>query len=352
MYHNHGNEPFDPSTLEDMPPAPEPPQPDGLDDSFMEPITDEQLVDILQQHLILGGEPMSCTPSQSSLHGAISVGSPRIDFDRTELEGVATPFHLPGTAVTNDIYKMANELVQRSLLVRSKSSTDLLEQRRQELQSDPALRNINKPGGFRRHFVQQQERHTPSVSEDGSSLRRYSSLMATDLDASDPINSSGTPYKKTRHFLEFLAVSHIGMFDNFAGEDLLDTDDDEEQARFVPLYRDEPVAGSTERTPLLRRKSSHMADLGTVTETKAVFLLLKAFVGSGVLFLPRAFSNGGLLFSFVSMWFMGGISLFSFLLLIDCKKYVSGSYGDVGGTLYGPFMRRLVLFSVAISQVQ
>jgi hypothetical protein len=220
MYHNHGNEPFDPSTLEDMPPAPEPPQPDGLDDSFMEPITDEQLVDILQQHLILGGEPMSCTPSQSSLHGAISVGSPRIDFDRTELEGVATPFHLPGTAVTNDIYKMANELVQRSLLVRSKSSTDLLEQRRQELQSDPALRNINKPGGFRRHFVQQQERHTPSVSEDGSSLRRYSSLMATDLDASDPINSSGTPYKKTRHFLEFLAVSHIGMFDNFAGEDL------------------------------------------------------------------------------------------------------------------------------------
>jgi proton-coupled amino acid transporter len=173
--------------------------------------------------------------------------------------------------------------------------------------------------------------------------------------ASDPTNSSGTPYKKTRHFLEFLAVSHIGMFDNFAGEDLLDTDDDaddEEQARFVPLYMDEPVAGSTERTPLLRRKSSHMADLGTVTEAKAVFLLLKAFVGSVVLFLPRAFSNGGLLFCFDSMWFMGGISLFSFLLLIDCKKYVSRSYGDVGGTLYGPFMRRLVLFSVAISQVQ
>jgi hypothetical protein len=78
------------------------------------------------------------------------------------------------------------------------------------------------------------------------------------------------------------------MFDNFAG-DLLDTDDDaddEEQARFVPLYRDERVAGSTERSPLLQRKSSHMADLGTVTETKAVSLLLKAFVGSGVLFLP------------------------------------------------------------------
>jgi hypothetical protein len=38
MYHNHGNEPFDPSTLEDMPPAPEPPQLDGLDHSFTAPI--------------------------------------------------------------------------------------------------------------------------------------------------------------------------------------------------------------------------------------------------------------------------------------------------------------------------
>jgi proton-coupled amino acid transporter len=160
-------------------------------------------------------------------------------------------------------------------------------------------------------------------------------------------------YQRTRHFLEFLALSHIGIFDNFAGEDLSDTDDDiddDVEAR-IPLHRDQPVAGSTERTPLLRRKSSHMADRGTATETKALFLLLKAFIGSGVLFLPRAFSNGGLLFSFTSMWLMGGISLFSFLLLIDCKKYVSGSYGDVGGVLYGEWMRRLVLFSVAISQV-
>jgi hypothetical protein len=187
MYHNHGNEPFEPSPLEDMPSAPEPPQLDGLNDSIMAPITYEQLVDFLQQHLIFGGKAMSYTPLQSSIYRTISVGSPRIDFHRTELEGVAMPLHLPGTEVTNDIYKMANELVQRSLLVRSKSSTDLLEQRRQELQSDPALRNVNKPGGSRRHFVQQQERHAPSVSEDGSSLRRYSSLMAIDPDApSDP----------------------------------------------------------------------------------------------------------------------------------------------------------------------
>jgi hypothetical protein len=44
MYHNHGNEPFDPSPLEDMPSAPEHPQLDGLDDSFMAPITDDNLL--------------------------------------------------------------------------------------------------------------------------------------------------------------------------------------------------------------------------------------------------------------------------------------------------------------------
>ncbi|CAO3685285.1 unnamed protein product [Umbelopsis ramanniana] len=255
--------------------------------------------------------------------------------------------------MTNDIYKMANDLVQRNLR-RSRSLTDFMEYRKQQLHSDPALQNINKPGGFRRYFVHQNGSNTPSEDGYASPLQRYSSMMDHDV---DNLNSP-REYKRTRHFLEFLAMAHIGIFDNFAGEDLEDTDDDvpvedEEQARLLPVSnRQVVVAGSTnERTPLLRRKSSHMADKGTASETKAIFLLLKAFIGSGVLFLPRAFSNGGLLFSFISMWAMGAISLFSFLLLIECKDHVSGSYGDLGGVLYGPWMRRLVLFSVSISQM-
>lgn len=347
---SEGHVPFDPASIDDMAPAPEPPLLENVEQGFLDPITDQELVDVIQQHLILG-EPMSTTPSQSSLHRTTTHGSTNNEL--ADIEAVATPFHLPGSAITNDIYKMANDLVQRSNMIRSKSSTDLLEHRRQELHSDPALQNINKPGGFRRFFVHQQDRDTPSVSEDGSSLHRYNSVILSEHDGDT--TASPVAYKRTRHFLEFLAVSHIGIFDNFAGEDLSDTDDDDEveddvEAR-IPLHRDRPVAGSTERTPLLRRKSSHMADRGTATETKALFLLLKAFIGSGVLFLPRAFSNGGLLFSFTSMWLMGAISLFSFLLLIDCKKYVSGSYGDVGGALYGEWMRKLVLFSVAISQI-
>lgn len=336
-----------------MPLAPELPQTEDFDTTFHAPISDGELVDIIQQHLILGGEPLTVTQSQGSFQRPTSIASPRIDSDRNEIEGVVTPFHLPGTAMTNDIYKMANDLVQRNLR-RSRSLTDLMEYRKQQLHSDPALQNINKPGGFRRYFVHQNGSNTPSEDGYASPLQRYSSMMDHDV---DNLNSP-REYKRTRHFLEFLAMAHIGIFDNFAGEDLEDTDDDipvedEEQARLLPVSnRQVVVAGSTnERTPLLRRKSSHMADKGTASETKAIFLLLKAFIGSGVLFLPRAFSNGGLLFSFISMWAMGAISLFSFLLLIECKDHVSGSYGDLGGVLYGPWMRRLVLFSVSISQV-
>jgi proton-coupled amino acid transporter len=353
MSQSHSNhEPFDPATIESMPPAPELPPAEDLDSTFHAPIPDEELVDIIQQHLILGGEPLTLIPSQSSVHKSISIASPRIDSDHNDIDSVVTPFHLPGAAVTNDIYKMANDLVQRNALNRSRSLTDLLEYRKQDLHSDPALQNINKPGGFRRYYVHQHGHLTPS-DDDHSSLQRYNSMMDQDFDQF----SSAGQFKRTRHFLEFLAMSHIGIFDNFAGEDLEDTDDDvpeidEEQARRLPVRDSQDVARSTdERTPLMRRKSSHMADKGSATETKALFLLLKAFIGSGVLFLPRAFSNGGLLFSFFSMWAMGSISLFSFLLLIECKDHVSGSYGDLGGALYGPWMRRLVLFSVAISQV-
>jgi amino acid permease len=80
-------------------------------------------------------------------------------------------------------------------------------------------------------------------------------------------------------------------------------------------------------------------------------LLFKAFIGSGILFLPKAFSNGGLAFSVAVIWLMGCISLYCFLLLLDCKNFVAGSYGDIGEATYGPWMRRIVLFSIAISQV-
>ncbi|KIM19611.1 hypothetical protein M408DRAFT_31078 [Serendipita vermifera MAFF 305830] len=79
--------------------------------------------------------------------------------------------------------------------------------------------------------------------------------------------------------------------------------------------------------------------------------LLKAFIGTGILFLGKAFSNGGMLFSSITLVLIALISLYSFLLLVDTKMVVPGSFGDIGGAIYGKWMRRAILFSIIISQL-
>ncbi|KAG0334180.1 neutral amino acid transporter [Podila humilis] len=90
---------------------------------------------------------------------------------------------------------------------------------------------------------------------------------------------------------------------------------------------------------------------GTVTPIKASFLLGKAFVGTGVLFLPKAFMNGGLLFSCLTLAFVAIICCISFLMLVKVRLVVRESFQDIGLKLFGPYMRLAVLASVAISQV-
>jgi proton-coupled amino acid transporter len=114
---------------------------------------------------------------------------------------------------------------------------------------------------------------------------------------------------------------------------------------------------------------------GTATATDAVFMLLKGFIGTGgasilshlshptstdfscryapllVLFMGRAFLNGGILFSALVLLFVGAISLWAFLLLVKTRLVVPGSFGDIGGTLYGPWLRTTILSSIALSQI-
>jgi len=80
-------------------------------------------------------------------------------------------------------------------------------------------------------------------------------------------------------------------------------------------------------------------------------MLLKGFVGTGVLFLGKAFLNGGILFSTITLVAIALISLWSFLLLVKAKQVVPGSFGDIGGALYGPWMRYSILSSIIVSQL-
>jgi proton-coupled amino acid transporter len=103
---------------------------------------------------------------------------------------------------------------------------------------------------------------------------------------------------------------------------------------------------------MVRVPSGHAKAKGQATATKAVMLLLKSFVGTGVLFLPKAYSNGGMLFCSVLLVFVSLVSYWCFLLLISTKDRVGvNSFGDIGEVLYGQLMRKLILVSIVISQI-
>lgn len=99
------------------------------------------------------------------------------------------------------------------------------------------------------------------------------------------------------------------------------------------------------------RRASADRPRGEASVTEAVMMLLKSFVGTGILFLGKAFFNGGLLFSSIVLCLVAMISLASFLLLVKTNLKVTGSFGEMGGILYGNQMRLWILTSIVFSQL-
>ena len=156
----------------------------------------------------------------------------------------------------------------------------------------------------------------------------------------------------TKNFVAFL-----DLYGSFAGEDLADSDDenaiddDEDDEEEQRLLGGEERVG--ERRPLLgRRKTSRAASKpGEATLMRTFFLLLKSFVGTGVLFLPKAFKNGGLLFSSITLVMVSAISCVAFHLLLQCRARYGGGYGDIAESIGGKRMRAIVLGSISLSQL-
>ncbi|KAI8376317.1 transmembrane amino acid transporter protein-domain-containing protein [Radiomyces spectabilis] len=90
---------------------------------------------------------------------------------------------------------------------------------------------------------------------------------------------------------------------------------------------------------------------GTGSPSKALFMLLKVFVGTGVIFLPGSFVSGGLIFSICLMVFVACLCLVAFQLLVKVQRLMGGSYGDLAYALYGPWLRYCVQFFLCLSQM-
>jgi amino acid permease len=78
--------------------------------------------------------------------------------------------------------------------------------------------------------------------------------------------------------------------------------------------------------------------------------ILKAFVSTGVLYLPNAFGFGGGLISVLLLFFMGGASIVGLLLLSDCHEVRPSSYPELGRIAYGDFAYVSIAIMVVLSQ--
>ncbi|KAJ2846186.1 hypothetical protein GGI22_006319 [Coemansia erecta] len=172
------------------------------------------------------------------------------------------------------------------------------------------------PGGFRRQFV-----HDRAVRQ-----------------GRDPAANM-----ITENFIDF-----IGLYGHFAGGDYpsdVDEEDEEEEG---------DVAIVDARTPLLRRQSTAASRRNihaTASNKKAFFLLLKAFVGTGVLVLPKAFSNGGLVASSAMMFFVAWYAWHCMVILGEVYLRIGGSYSDLAEKLFGRWASRTVTVSIVFAQI-
>ena len=270
---------------------------------------------------LLPASPSNSTSSflarQSSYSGsAQAAGQPNNSGEPSTPDAIESSLKLQGGDIHRDMYKIkarANSLRRAATFshqpLSTASSTD-----------DFPYPDTRAPGGFRRQHVQHRARQ-----------RRFSgSLVAA------------------KSFIDFL-----DLYGSFAGEDLEDEDSEDESA-----IEEDEAAESDETRPLLtrprlgrRRSSRRFAREGDASTVKTFFTLIKAFIGTGIMFLPKAFRNGGILFSSITLILVSLVNCLCFRLLLDCRKRYGGGYGELGAAIVGPRFRSIILGSIALSQL-
>ncbi|KAI6248050.1 Vacuolar amino acid transporter 3 [Erysiphe necator] len=249
---------------------------------------------------------------------------------------------LQGGDVTRPIYKWTEEAEARAQgLGRQGRSRSFHLSRPQPENEVLDIGSIKVPGGFRRNFIRRTAA-SPSIGTRGEAGLGDSREQGQFL---------------TNSFIEFLTI-----FGHFAGEELDEEDEIQTSSKkFISqryFIRDsengEEDEEPTETNTLLtssHRKRKERKSPGTNSSVGATLLLLKSFVGTGVLFLPRAYLNGGMLFSNIVLLFVAALSYYCFVLLIRTRLKVERSFGDIGGILYGSWFRYTILASIVAGQI-
>ncbi|KAK5656300.1 hypothetical protein OQA88_4680 [Cercophora sp. LCS_1] len=295
--------------------------------------------EIVKRHLVQPGDAASEDAGWRNVSDGSKGKQPAEDEDAEEFSSLK----LQGGDITRPIYKWTEEVDQRNKIQRSKSFSVPRPEPENEVLD---INTIKVPGGFRRNYLRRAVRD---------------SSVHPNPELGEGSRSTPPPPLFTNSFLEFLS-----LYGHFAGEELEEDDEALKPGEYFAsgssegdYYSDEgsdderePMEDSTLLTPSRRkRRRKPRGGSGTNSPMGAALLLLKSFVGTGVLFLPRAYLNGGMVFSNLVLLFVAALSYYCFVLLVTTRLKVDGSFGDIGGILYGKWMRTLILTSIVISQI-
>ena len=100
-----------------------------------------------------------------------------------------------------------------------------------------------------------------------------------------------------------------------------------------------------------RLKEEHdIEKAGKIGPVGTFFTLVKGFVATGVLFLPKGWRNGGWMFSSASLIMSCIFSSICWLMLLQVRKKYKLSFSEIGYKAFGPIGKFAVDFFLAVSQ--
>ena len=314
--------------------------------------------EVVKRHLVrqsdIGGtdSPIRLRETSIAARGEPSTlsyaGEQRLSESQREEQEEFSSLQLQGGDITREVYKWAEDADAESQLTgRGKRSKSFNVSRPPPTSDTLDISAIKAPGGLRRNYLRR------TIRDPSSSTHGYDRVSS---EVEHALGARQQPKRVTSNFIEFLT-----LYGHFAGEELEDDDEDLRPGDYFSstIYRDTPEEDDsdeygesstllTPRTPGGRRRARIS---GQSTEWDAALLLLKSFVGTGVLFLPKAYLNGGMLFSNLVLLGVASLSYYCFILLVNTRTKIEGSFGDIGGILYGRLMRGLILTSIVMSQI-
>jgi len=307
------------------------------------------------------------------------------------VEKIYKIYNRKGGDYARDIYNFNAKIKRAILNKRSKSEPNLYQLNRKK-EGEFNISEISVPGGFRREFIttkaKKQGKLPPhwitsnfidflalyghyagddDFDEDYSSDEYDTDDWGEGSEVGDEMNFLNKHKYKDDIYNNYFDDESLNIIETHSSFEVLEGRNQANKSKITI-----EMENITENTPLLANTSqssinkfkkhnhhihnsnannnNNNVQTGTASEGKTLFLLLKAFIGTGILFLPKAFSNGGLLFSLILLALSGWLTYFTMILLIRCSEKFGGSYGDIGKQLFGKPFKIMIQASIAITQ--